>query len=186
MMRVAMMETYEFVLKFKLSNVDTDPEQFLEALYEQGCDDALVGVGRKGVVALDFAREAESAEQAVMSAVSAVLKAIPGAELFEAGPDLINLSDLAELMGCSRQNAHKHANADDFPMPVVSKGRDQLWHYSDVLEWLNANQAKLRKLKLDSDNLSLAKILRTTNLVVESNKINPEVFNKAKQLLSYA
>lgn len=60
-----------------------DPTAWLDALYETGCDDATVGVGKHGSIALDFSREAASAEEAIRSAIGDVQKAIPGAVLTE-------------------------------------------------------------------------------------------------------
>jgi hypothetical protein len=79
-----MMNEYEFTLKFKLPDTDADPEQFVGALAQAGCEDALVGVGQPGRIALDFTREAASAFEAVASAVRGIRQAIAGAELVEA------------------------------------------------------------------------------------------------------
>ena len=34
------MTTYSFTLLFKLSSSEQDPDEYVEALYEAGCDDA--------------------------------------------------------------------------------------------------------------------------------------------------
>jgi len=77
---------YDFVLTFALEN-DADPEQYLGTLYEAGCDDASVGIGKIGSIALDFPRESDSAEAAVKSAIADVKKAIPHAKLIKVVPD---------------------------------------------------------------------------------------------------
>ena len=59
------MNKYEFTLTFALQNAEDNPEQFLDALYEAGCDDALIGTGQPGSIALEFMREAKSAAAAV-------------------------------------------------------------------------------------------------------------------------
>lgn len=92
------MREYEFILKFRLPDPAVDPGQFIEALAEAGCDDAAIGVGQRGCIALDFAREADTAADAIISAMQAVERAIPGAELIEAGPDFVGLTDVAELV----------------------------------------------------------------------------------------
>jgi hypothetical protein len=58
----------------------------VERLGEAGCDDALVGIGQPGRIALNFTREADSAQQAFISALEDVRRAIPDAELIEAKP----------------------------------------------------------------------------------------------------
>src|SRR5690242_12916771 len=100
---------YEFILKFALPNPDDDPSNFLDALYEAGCgDDSVIGVGKRGTIALDFTRHGESAEEAVLSAVEAVRKTIRGAVLTEVSPDLVTLAGVADVIGCSRQNIRKY------------------------------------------------------------------------------
>ena len=64
---VMTMTEYEFVLRFQLPTDDDKPESFLDALYEAGCDDAVVGVGLAGYLSLDFTREAESAKSCSVS-----------------------------------------------------------------------------------------------------------------------
>lgn len=81
------MNVYEFTLKFRLPESAADAEQYLEALDAAGCDDATVGIGQPGRVALLFDREARSAFHAIASAVRDVKRAIPGAELVEASPE---------------------------------------------------------------------------------------------------
>lgn len=92
------MNDYEFTLKFLLPVHAADPEAHLEALGEAGCDDALVGLGQRGRIALDFTRSARSAFAALSSAVSEVRAAIPDAVLAEVSPDFVGLTDLADFV----------------------------------------------------------------------------------------
>ena len=59
---------YTFTLKYQLTEDDSDPDGLVERLGEAGCDDALVGIGQPGRLALEFTREADSADAAVRSA----------------------------------------------------------------------------------------------------------------------
>lgn len=130
---VTMMSEYEFTLTFALPDDQENPEYFEDALYEAGCDDAIVGTGTQGSIALDFVREAPSAEQAVNSAIENVLQAIPGSELTEAKPDLVGLTDVAQILQCSRQNVRKYMMTyKDFPRPIHSSGKVQLWHLLEI------------------------------------------------------
>lgn len=52
-------------------------------LYAKGCDDALIGTGMPGQIALEFVREAETAGAAITSALQDVLKLMPQAQLIE-------------------------------------------------------------------------------------------------------
>src|ERR1700722_20402390 len=83
--------SYTFMLTFSLPARGADPSQYLDALYEAGCDDASVGIGQHGVIGLDFTRSASSAEEALCSAIRSAQTAIPGAILVQAGPDLVGL-----------------------------------------------------------------------------------------------
>jgi len=100
------MKEYDFTLTFTLPNLK-DSDQYVEALYGGNCDDALIGVGEKGSIALNFIREAETAYQAIHSAINDVRVVIPQAIFSEAKPDLVGISDIAELIGCTRQNVRK-------------------------------------------------------------------------------
>jgi hypothetical protein len=130
------MNEYDFELKFSLPNPETDPEQFLNALYEAGCDDATVGLGQKGRVALSFTREAPSAQDAVTSAIANVTKAIPGAKLIEATPDYVGVTDIADFVGCSRQNIRKILISNSLAPTPVHSGSTVIWHLANVLDWL--------------------------------------------------
>jgi hypothetical protein len=137
------MASYDFTLTFWLPDKDAEPEAYLDALFEAGCDDATIGVGRQGVISLAFDREAPSAEEAIRSAVAMVTQAIPGSRLVEAKPDLVNLSDVADLVGVSRQNIRKYATGEirsvdaRFPVPSFSGSPTPLWHLYEVALWLN-------------------------------------------------
>jgi hypothetical protein len=56
---------YEFTLKYRLAAADSDDDELVERLGAAGCDDALVGIGQPGRIALDFSREARSAQVGV-------------------------------------------------------------------------------------------------------------------------
>ena len=98
---------YDFTLKFKLSDSDCDFDQLVDRLGEAGCTDALAGIGVPGRIAIDFTREASSAKDAILSALADVKGAIPTAQLIEVGPDFVGLTDVAQLVGVSRQNMRK-------------------------------------------------------------------------------
>ena len=106
--RVNEMNEYIFTLTFTLPGTQDDPEQHLDALFEAGCDDAVVGTGTPGTIALEFNRDANSAANAIESAIHDVMKAIPDASLVEAKPDLVGLTDVDEILDCSRQNIREY------------------------------------------------------------------------------
>lgn len=154
-----MMTDYPFTLKFALPE-SADPASHVEKLAACGCDDALIGIGKVGRIALDFNRSATSANEAVLSALRDVRKAIPGAKFIEAVPDLVGLSDGAELAGCSRQNMRKITTSDfDFPT-AVHDGNPGLFHLVEVLAWL----AQSKQEPIDRVLLEVARTNREVNL----------------------
>ncbi len=88
------MNTYDFTLTFALSENSSNPENYLDALFEAGCDDALAGTGMPGSISLDFSRTAKSVENAIRQAVRDVQKAIPESELIDLKSDLVDISDI--------------------------------------------------------------------------------------------
>jgi predicted DNA-binding transcriptional regulator AlpA len=137
------MKVYEFTLHFRLPADRPAPDRWLDALFEAGCDDAVVGVGRKGNIALQFAREASRPAVALSRALRDVRKAIPGAVFLSAEPDLLNLAEVARVFGMTRQNVRKYAAyetrriAAPFPSPVVL-GAESKWRLAEIADWARA------------------------------------------------
>ncbi|CRI58775.1 AlpA family transcriptional regulator [Pseudomonas sp. CCOS 191] len=129
---------YEFTLKYQLTE-DMDVDALIERLGKAGCDDAVVGSGQPGRLALAFAREGGTAREALHSALADVRQVLPDARLIEASPDLVGLTDVAELVGVSRQNMRKLmlTHHRSFPAPVHD-GTLSLWHLADILSWMQA------------------------------------------------
>ena len=73
-----------FTLAYQLRSDDNDMDAIMDRLAEAGCDDALVGIGQPGRLALEFVREASSAHNAVEGAIEDVRRAVPSARLIEA------------------------------------------------------------------------------------------------------
>ena len=123
------MQEYDFTLKFSLKSLSADPGDYLDSLYESGCDDAFVGIGKAGYISLNFTREAASAFEALFSAIQNVKAAIPEAVLIEATPDLVGLTDIAQVINCTRQNVRKIMCGGDARIPTpMHEGKPSLWH----------------------------------------------------------
>lgn len=166
--RASEMSKYEFTLKFRLPEASADPGQFIDALAEAGCDDASVGIGQQGRIALDFTREAANALDAITSAIEAVKAAIPGAELIEASPDFVGLTDVADLVGCTRQNMRKLMvnNLATFPVPV-HEGSQAIWHLRPVLAWLSETQ----KRSIDRSLIEISEVTMKVNIAKEARRV---------------
>lgn len=138
-----MERNHEFTLKFAVPVRTTAPDDWIEELAEAGCNDALIGTGIPGRLALDFDRVSSDADSALRSAVADVQRAIPEARLIEAGPDYVGLTEIADLLGISRQAMRKTMakNIEQFPLPVHD-GNPSIWHLKDVLQWMRGAQAR--------------------------------------------
>ena len=160
---------YTFTLKYQLTDDDRDLQALVEHLGEAGCDDALVGIGQPGRLALEFTREAAHADKAVRSALADVRRAAPSARLIEVAPDLVGLTDVADIVGVSRQNMRKLmlAHPGSFPAPV-HEGSASIWHLADVLAWLQAKGS----YSLALDVLEVARVALQVNVAKERQRLS--------------
>ena len=143
---------YEFTLI--LSGVRELTPEVLDAFYEAGCDDALIGM-RDGVAYAEFCREAESFQKAVLSAIQNVETAGVGARVEHVEPDeLVTMSEIARRLGVTREGVRKWVvgtrGPGNFPSPVGRlTERSPLWHWTDVVRWhkehLRREQAEASK-----------------------------------------
>jgi len=175
------MNDYEFTLRFVLPSPDAAVDRIVDALYGHGCDDALVGIGRPGRLGLDFTRAAETARAAVLSAISDVRRAIPGAALVEVTPDLVGVADLALMFSCSRQNMWKLIMANGSTAPVAAhEGKSSLWHLGPLLRWL----AREKRYAVDPRLLDLADATMAVNLALDSLLADPDTERELRRLFA--
>lgn len=154
-----MNKEYIFTLKFKIPQNAGSMDALVDELYAKGCDDALIGTGMPGQIALEFAREAKTADAAITSAQQDVLNVIPQAQLIEASPDYVGLSDIAELVSVSRQQMRKlYEQNECFPAPLHA-GKSNLWNLYTVLNWLEKNKS----YKFDTLVYEVAKVTASIN-----------------------
>jgi hypothetical protein len=172
---------FTFKLNYQLAGEDADTEALVERLGAAGCDDALVGIGQPGRLALEFTREADNAFAALMSALADVKNAIPTAKLIEAGPDLVGLSDIADVVGVSRQNMRKIAltNFKTFPAPV-HEGSSALWHLVDVLGWMLPRGG----YAVAPGTVEVATTAKQLNLARKNQQLEPGVLHQVQGLLN--
>ena len=175
------MTTYSFDIHILLPCPDDDPESYLGPLLEEQCDDSTVGIGRRGHMGLGFDRDAPTASEAVFSAIAAVKRAIPGATLVDIGPDLVGLTDVAELLGCSRQNVRQLVFDGDRNPPLSTySGGTTLWHLADLLTWLREK----KRYPVSEELIDLAEVNRQVNLFIESQHIRPAVQCEIRAVLA--
>lgn len=170
------METYEFSIV--ASGSDPNAEDFENAFFAAGCDDATIAYQR-GVLVLDFAREARSFSHAIFSALSDVRKAGATVERIEPDP-LVSLSEIARRAGLTKaaisNYAHGHRE-ETFPGPIARVTTDSpLWDWVAVARWLRRRD----KVDLSRRELIQARVVRDLNLMIAEGRAKPHL--KARSL----
>jgi len=160
------MKMYEFSII--ASGLDPTAEDFESQFYDAGCDDALVAF-QKGHIIVDFAREAESLDAAIASAIEAVNKV--GAKVDRVEPDpLVSLADMSARTGMTRAALTHYSKGDrakDFPAPVAKvTSPTPLWDWATVARWMYQNK------KLDRDTALDAKIVKEANEAICKGEIH--------------
>lgn len=175
------MKEYDFTLKFSLQNSQADPNSYVEVLYAGGCDDALIGVGKKGYISLNFIREASSAYEAISSAIADVKRVIPHASFIQAEPDYVGLTDAAKILGCTRQNIRKLIVTSEprSPLPVY-EGTPSVWHLAEILAWLR----EAKSYSIDESLTEVAKINMDVNIARSWQKVELTSQKRIKSLVS--
>jgi predicted DNA-binding transcriptional regulator AlpA len=150
------MKTYEFSII--ASGLDRQADDFESRFYSGGCDDATVSF-QKGHIIADFAREAQSIDDAISSAVEDVIAV--GATVDRVEPDpLVCLADIAARTGLSRAAMTQYSKGQrgkEFPAPVARVTSDSpLWDWADVARWLFQNQKLTRDQAIEAEAVSQA------------------------------
>lgn len=101
---------------------------------------------------------------------SDVKRAIPTARLIEAAPDFVGLTDIADIVGVTRQNMRKLmvSYSTSFPAPV-HEGSTSLWHLAEVMAWLQARgtyqiETPVMEVAVTAMQINLAKDMQATPL----------------------
>jgi hypothetical protein len=158
------MKKYEFSII--ASGLDPEAEDFEQRFYNAGCDDATISF-QKGHIIVDFAREANSIDEAIVSAVKGVETA--GAQVDRVEPDpLVSLADIAHRTGMTRAAMTQYSKGQrgkGFPPPVVRVTSDSpLWDWATVARWLFQNE------KISRDTAIQAEAVRAANAAIESHE----------------
>lgn len=144
-LRESNMAKQEFEFTLILSGVPDLTVEVLDAFFEAGCDDALIGT-RDGVAYADFCREADSFRQAVLSAIRDVESAGVGAKVDHIEPDeMVTMSEIARRLNITREGVRKQVagtrGPGNFPPPTGGVTRQSpLWRWTDVVQWRRENQ----------------------------------------------
>lgn len=100
-------------------------------------------------------------------AIRDVQRAIPGAELLEASPDYVGVTEIAAALGVTRQGARKMIKTQpDFPAPV-HEGSSALYRLALVLAWC----ARSTTRPVDPAQLEVAKAAMQQNHLREQQQV---------------
>ena len=174
------MKMDEFDFKIFCRDVDTSDESFLDRLFDAGCDDATVFF-KDGYLCLDFTRESDNAENAVVSAIVDFERSGIGGSVERVEPeDLASLSEIANRVGVTRASLQKYARGEskvgkDFPGPVqnISASRRELFSTVEVMNWMLLKQ----KADIPHHSVELCTVIAKTNhaLVVARAQCDDDV-----------
>jgi hypothetical protein len=148
------------------SGLDPESEDFEQRFYDAGCDDATVSF-QKGRIIVDFTREANSIDDALVSAMKGVEAA--GARVERVEPDpLVSLSDIAARSDMSRAAMTQYSQGQrgrEFPPPVARITSDSpLWDWATVAKWLFQNEKINREAAIE------AEAIRAANAAIGTDK----------------
>jgi len=158
------MKTFEFSII--ASGLDPEAEGFVDGFFNAGCDDATISF-QKGHIIVDFARDADSIDAAICSAVECVEKA--GAHVDRVEPDpLVSLSDIAARTGLTRAAITNYAKGDraaHFPSPVARvTSKTSLYDWAAVATWLFQHEQLSREAAIE------AEAVRVTNAAIQAHE----------------
>ncbi len=122
-----MAEEFEFELVFALPEGEHDAFALSDAVFEAGFENALVGTGHAGLLAVELEAEGDDAESVILETARALITALPaGTVLREVRPDLVSLADVAEKLEVKRQALQQRK----MPLPVAGG----LYRIDEVIE----------------------------------------------------
>lgn len=145
-----MNSTFEFTIVATGLSVESD--DFADRFAAAGCDDATISF-QKGVIILEFARDAKNFLHAITSAFEDVQKA--GAHVVRFEPDhLVSLSDIAARTGLTKSAISlyaKGARGVEFPSPVARfTSSTPLWDWVQVSHWMHKHNHVPQEVVLEA------------------------------------
>ena len=166
---------------------DLQSDETFNALFEAGCDDALVG-RTNGTQYMDFDRDAETLTDAVLSAVADV-ESVPGLQVVRLeDSDLVSMAEIAERTGRTRESIRLLVNGErgpgNFPLPVNDPKRpNRLWRWSEVGHWMrdafNVQETPPRK-----DEITLAALVPAIAARHHCRQLDPSQRERVRSLFA--
>ncbi|MGK7899194.1 MAG: helix-turn-helix transcriptional regulator, partial [Xenococcus sp. (in: cyanobacteria)] len=119
--------------------------------------------------------------EAISSAIENIKNVIPQAILINVLPDFVGVTDIAKILGCSRQNVRKLILKDNLNSPpAVYEGAQSIWHLADVLTWLVEEKA----YSVDKYLIETATIAMNLNIAKQYKMLDPDLQANFKTLVA--
>jgi predicted transcriptional regulator len=144
------------------SGLDTGNLDYADRFFEAGYDDSTIS-SQKVLFVLEFDREAETFEDALITAIRDVKKA--GATVERIEPDhLVSAADIATRTGVTLAAVSLYTSGkrgDGFPSPIARVTTDSpLWDWPQVAAWL------VKHDKISSEQVEEAFAIRDMNRAI--------------------
>jgi hypothetical protein len=171
---------HNFVLV--LSGISEPDGRLEDALYQAGCDDAVLAF-RTSVAYLEFDRRAPSLESAILSAVREVESADPRIRVVRVEPgDPVNASEIGRRARLSREYIRLLAQGErgdgGFPAPHSGiTGKTLVWSWAEVVRWLSQHD-----MLEDTSQVDSALTIRDLNDALEVRN-DPTVLERRMRFL---
>ena len=145
------MANFQFTLI--VDGPDLQDAALIDLLFDAGCDDATIG-RIDGVQFVDFDREADAIDDAILSAVDDLEK-VQGVHVIRIGDaGLASLADIAARLDRTRESVRLLVSGargpGGFPKPVTDpRSRYRLWRWSEVAHWFKEHRGQLPPIRDD-------------------------------------
>lgn len=134
----------EFDFALVLDGIADLTDEVMNRLFDAGCGDATFSL-RYGLVYAEFSREAESYQQAILTAIEEIRAARVNAEVLRVNAcDLVTPANIARRIQRSRELVSQYISGNrgpgGFPAPECFLAEDKpLWTWCAVSYWLAQN-----------------------------------------------
>ncbi|MGL5826997.1 MAG: hypothetical protein ACRCYU_19615 [Nocardioides sp.] len=124
----------EYQVGFEIT-CPTSLEDFSQRFYDT-FDDSILAE-RSGQITVRVYQQGEAGETVARRVIEKLERL--GASVVRVAPDLVDVTEIAERLGRTRQGIHQHATGgrgSGFPRPIDVVGAKRIWTWGQITEWL--------------------------------------------------
>lgn len=148
------MTNYEFTLRYQKLGPTLPDNDVDDALFEAGCDDALITRCSSGILEINFDRSAKSAVEALESALQCADDVLSNHRLIEVKPDYVGVTDIAEHYGVTRQYIQKIIGNNTLNVaPITVIGKTSVYRLTDVFRAIEGQSISGGSVSLEKQAL---------------------------------